>query len=170
MKRIVLSITAISAILATSASAAITAEVGVGIWQPSLSGHVRYNGLVSGTSLDFDEAQIQDETETSNNYIYADFSHFIPVVPNARVEKLKYTVNGTGNLTTTIFGNEAFSGITNTSIDMTQTDYIAYWNVPFISIATAGTVAINFGIDVKNLNGSVTLSNSTQNETASFDE
>lgn len=150
MKKIVLS-TTVALMMATSANAfmGINAEVGAGLWAPSLSGTAQI-GSVAQT--DFESKNMDDKSFSGNNYIYADFSHFVPIIPNVRVEKLDYTINN--------------SGSTN-SVDMKQTDIIAYWGVPLVGLATAGVLNINFGIDVKNLKGTIDTDNASPK---TFDE
>jgi outer membrane protein len=163
MKKILLSSVA-SVMLATAASAAIDVEVGAGIWNPSLSGDVKY-GATAQESTNFNDLGL-DGSDSTNTYIYADFSHFVPLIPNIRVEKLSYEIDGKSTLTTPInFGDSTFT-TTNTSVTMEQTDIIAYWNVPLIETVTAGVVDLNFGLDIKKVTGDVTV-NSVK---ASFDE
>ena len=135
MKKIVLS-SAVALMMATSANAfmGINAEVGGGVWMPELSGNATIAG--AGGPKNFDNESMDDKKASGNNYMYADFSHFVPIIPNIRAEKLNYKI-------------DSASGV---KVDMKQTDIIAYWGVPLVGIATAGILDLNFGIDVKNLN------------------
>jgi outer membrane protein len=148
MKKIVLS-SAVALMMATSANAfmGINAEVGGGLWAPSLSGHA----TVAGTPKDFSSSNMNDKSFSGNNYMYADFSHFVPIIPNIRAEKLNYNI-------------DSASG---TKVDMKQTDIIAYWGVPLIGLATAGVLNINFGLDAKNIKGTIATSSTNPK---SFDE
>ncbi len=150
MKKIILSST-VALMMATSANAfmGINAEVGGGVWMPALSGDATISG---SDKVDFSSANMDDKKASGNNYMYADFSHFVPIVPNVRAEKLNYNI-------------ESASG---TAVDMKQTDIIAYWGVPLIGLATAGILNINFGIDAKNLKGTVDTNTSTN--PINFDE
>ena len=168
MKKIVLSSVA-TIMLATSANAflGIDAEVGGGMWNPSLSGHIKY-GANRPTKTDFDDLGV-DDSISGNSYIYADFSHFVPLIPNVRVEQLSYELKGDTTLTQSInFGTTSFNAgaAVSTNINIEQTDMIAYWGVPLISTATAGVLDLNFGLDIKNISGDITLSS----QTAKFDE
>lgn len=148
MKKIVLS-TTVALMMATSANAfmGINAEVGGGVWAPSLSGHA----TIAGVTKDFSSSNMDDKSFSGNNYYYADFSHFVPIIPNIRAEKLDYNINSS-------------SGV---QVDMKQTDIIAYWGVPLVGLATAGVLNLNFGLDAKNLKGTV---NTSLTDTKSFDE
>jgi outer membrane protein len=148
MKKIVLS-TTVALMMATSANAfmGINAEVGTGLWAPALSGTATI-----GTTTDFGSKNMDDKSFSGNSYLYADFSHFVPIIPNIRAEKLDYEIKNSGD--------------TN-SIDMQQTDIIAYWGVPLVGLATAGVLNINFGLDAKNLKGTIKTDTPA---TKSFDE
>jgi outer membrane protein len=149
MKKIVLS-TAVALMMATSANAfmGINAEVGGGVWAPTLSGHANIGGA---GPIDFSSKNMDDKSFSGNNYMYADFSHFVPIIPNIRAEKLNYNI-------------DSASG---TKVDMKQTDIIAYWGVPLIGLATAGVLNINFGLDAKNLKGTIDTDNASPKD---FDE
>jgi outer membrane protein len=90
---------------------------------------------------------------SGNSYYYADFSHLVPIVPNIRAEKLDYKVDNSGC----------------SKVDMNQIDIIAYWAIPSANIATDGILNLNFGIDAKNLKGSVVTTNTTT-QSINFDE
>ncbi len=167
MKKIILS-SVVSAMLATSASAfmGLNAEVGGGLWQPALSGNFKY----LGNSIDFDNMGMDDKTTSGNNYLYADFSHFVPFVPNVRIEKLKYDIKGDATSSVNFAGIN-FSGDVKTEINMKQTDMIAYWGVPFLGTATAGVLNVNFGLDAKNLDGFISVTNAINGtKQVTFDE
>lgn len=148
MKKIITTI-ATTTLLASSVHAfmGLDAEVGVGVWAPKMSGDLTYDG---NTRYDLNTLGLDDKSFSQNSYLYADFSHFVPIVPNARIEQLKYEIKG--------------SGTTNLSLE--QTDLIAYWGVPLISPATAGILEINFGLDIKNIKGDLVVNN----DSVSFDE
>lgn len=151
MKKIILS-SIVASIMATSASAfmGLNAEIGGGIWMPSLSGTA-----TTTNSIDFGTANMDDKSASGNNYLYADFSHFVPVVPNIRIEKLSYNIDSK-----TISNSE--------KVDMKQTDIVAYWGIPVISTATAGVLNLNVGVDVKNFKG--TINTAPNSSDKSFDE
>ncbi|HIP56210.1 MAG TPA: TIGR04219 family outer membrane beta-barrel protein [Arcobacter sp.] len=164
MKKIILSTVAAMA-LTTSVYAEISLEIGAGIWKPSLSGDVNYKG----STINFDSLGVKDELEVSNNYLYADFKHFVPIIPNIMVQQLNYGISGNSSLNTNItFDNQTFNvGETvKTTIDMKQTDFIMYWGLPFINTLSAGVFDINYGLDAKNISGSIQINEKSK----SFDE
>lgn len=154
MKKIVLSTTA-ALMMATSANAfmGINAEVGGGVWMPELSGDATVKIANTTSTVDFSSANMDDKSASGNNYYYADFSHFVPIIPNIRAEKLNYNINSSSGA----------------KVDMQQTDIIAYWGVPLVGLATAGVLNLNFGLDAKNLKGTVIATTPTK-QTIDFDE
>ena len=171
MKKIALSIATTSVILAGNATAGVVIDLqaGAGIWQPKLSGYMGYGNETVRTQLDLaEELDIEDtNTDLSNNYIYIDVDHFIPILPNVRFERLNYSTSGDALLTNSItFGDQSFSSGQNlkTDVDMIQNDFIFYWGIPGLNIATAGVLDIDFGIMAKQLDGyySLTAEDGTQ--------
>jgi outer membrane protein len=164
MKKIVLS-SLVSGMLISSAHAfmGINAEVGAGVWAPEMSGTVGYGTNATTNQIDFSDMGL-DDGKADNTYLYADFSHFIPFVPNVRLEQVSYEISGTSTASLNWNGNN-ISTNSSTDITMNQTDMILYWGVPFVSTATAGVLDINFGLDAKTIDGEITLGN----DKATFD-
>lgn len=150
MKKIIVSATA-SIALATSLNAGILVdfEAGAGVWMADPSGHVAYK---STDKLDLNTMNVDNST---NNYLYADFNHFVPIIPNIRVERQDLSTSGTTTLSTTrsFGGTNNLSGTVKTDLEMTQNDFILYWGIPGLNLLTAGILDVNFGIDVKQLDG-----------------
>jgi outer membrane protein len=169
MKKIITS-TIVSGLLVSSANAfmGLNAEVGTGVWAPEMSGKVGYGTSAESNQIDLKDLGL-DDGKYDNTYIYADFSHFVPFLPNARVESVSYEMSGSSTISKTVnYGDESFTAGDNvkTDIKMSQTDMILYWGVPFINTATVGVLDVNFGLDAKNIDGEITLND----DTAKFDE
>jgi len=164
MKKIALSILAASTILSSSGFAfmGLNAEAGVGTWVATMSGDATYKN----SGVDFEKLGLDS---SANTYIYADFSHFVPIIPNVRIEQQKVNITGKGNAAGNSFGNLVLDTDTATDISMTQNDFILYWSVPLLSTATAGVLDINFGLDMKNITGDMTLKSNAGTETADLD-
>jgi outer membrane protein len=165
MKKIITS-TIVSGLLISSANAfmGLNAEVGTGVWAPEMSGTVGYGSNATSNQIDFGDLGL-DYKKYDNTYMYADFSHFVPFIPNARVESVSYSMSGKASNGINWNGNTVTVD-SKTDIKMDQTDMILYWGVPFISTATVGVLDINFGLDAKNIKGEITLND----DTAKFDE
>ncbi|RLA83832.1 MAG: hypothetical protein DRG78_03160 [Epsilonproteobacteria bacterium] len=155
MKKIILSSIVASTILLSSANAGVILdfEAGAGTWNAAPSGHVNYG----------DKIELENDLglKSSNNlYFYADFNHFVPLIPNVRIEKQELKVDATGSLGSISFGTGTYNSATKTTIDLTQTDLILYWGIPGLNLLTAGILDVNFGLDLKQFDGGVTLENS----------
>lgn len=164
MKKVLYSAITASSLFLCSANAGVIldAQVGLGTWMTNTSGTTNYQG--GNINLENDLG-IDDST---NRYFYADVNHFIPFLPNIRIERQELKTNAS-NSTNVTFGGQTFSGNTNTNMDLTQNDLILYWGVPGLNIATAGILNIDFGIDIKQYDGSIELSNATQKEKVDLD-
>ncbi|MEA2050884.1 MAG: TIGR04219 family outer membrane beta-barrel protein [Campylobacterota bacterium] len=181
MKKIALSLIATTAILSSSANAGMVIDVqaGAGIWAPELSGFMSYGTDIVNKKYDFDGLNVEStDTEFNNNYIYIDVDHLLPIVPNVRVERLNYSTSGDTVVTDTLtinagdkFGDLVFQDgdSVKTELDMVQTDFILYWGIPGLNLLTAGIVDVDFGLMAKQLNGTYTMSTSSDDDEKAFD-
>jgi outer membrane protein len=167
MKKILLSGVA-TALLSTQALALVgnDIEVGMGVYAPTLSGHAGYGSQAATSRLDLGNAGLDEGEFSGNNYVYADFAHFIPLIPNFRFERLAYSHSGTSTQSINWNNKQIASQDVKLDIDLDQKDYILYWGVPLLETATLNTLQINFGIDIKNISGEVSL----DDDSASFNE
>lgn len=162
MKKAVIGAFAALTMAATSANAIaglVDIEIGGGVWNAAPSGQITY-GKTAPTEIDFaDDLNLDD---TSNGYLYLRFDHFIPIVPNLRLEQQNYSTTGKGTVSAT-FGTVTLSGATETDVTLNQQDIILYWGIPGLNALTAGILDIELGIDVKQIDGELTLTDATNN-------
>jgi len=152
MKKILLSsVVAMGLASTVNAGVIVDFEAGAGMWSASPSGEINYDGR----NLDLENDLGLDSS--TNNYLYADFSHFVPLIPNVRVERQELKVDATKQLANAKFGDKTYNENTTTSVDLTQNDLILYWNIPGLKLLTAGILKVDFGIDLKQFDGSVSL-------------
>ncbi len=153
MKKIILSTVTATTILLNNANAGVILdfEVGIGSWNATPSGYINY-----GNKIDLeDDLGLKS---SNNTYLYADFNHFIPIIPNIRVEKQALEMDST--LSQNISWNNTDQPIgAKTSVDLSQTDIILYWGIPGLNLLTAGILDINVGLDLKQFDGSITVNN-----------
>jgi outer membrane protein len=134
MKKI-LSTLVCAACLASVASADfLRVEAGAGAWMQTPSG-----GLVASTAGDTG-SDISNETEQTEGYVWVMVKHFVPIVPNLRVEYVSLRNEGTATGT---FDNFTAQG--KSSLDMTQYDIIPYYNL----LDNTFWVTVDVGIDLK---------------------
>lgn len=151
MKKLILSGLAAGAI-ATSANAGMVIDItaGAGAWNAAPSGFVEY-----GTRLDLE--QDLGLTDKQGLYYYVDVDHFLPLVPNFKIERQELQTDATKTLANISFGNQTFNASTKTTADLTQNDLSLYWGIPGLNLATAGIVDVGFGINLKQFDGYVSL-------------
>lgn len=113
--------------------------VGGGTWKHDPTGTF---STIGDTSIDMvSDLAYSDE---SDSYFYAAFEHFVPLVPNVRVEIASMEHTGTAtNLT--FNGVAALNGAS--SIQLDTTDAIAYWRL------LDNWVNFDFGLNVRQLEG-----------------
>ncbi|MDH5471969.1 MAG: TIGR04219 family outer membrane beta-barrel protein [Gammaproteobacteria bacterium] len=116
--------------------------IGGGVWDHDPVGSF---GTVGDSVINV-ESDLSYSGET-DSYFYAAFEHFVPLVPNLRIEAASMGHTGTaGNFT---FNGQAVSG--NSSINLDSTDTIAYWRL------LDNWVNLDWGINLRKLDGDFTI-------------
>jgi outer membrane protein len=148
----------VGSLLTTLVQAApgVSFQAGGGVWQPEISGTTSYGTNLLTNNVDFGNLGMEKGSGTTNNFFFADFSHPVPIIPNIRVERLVYELNGSANQDLT-FGDYHFSGDVTTKMNQEQMDYILYWTLPFIKTLTNNHMVVKWGVDVKNVKGEVSI-------------
>lgn len=165
MKKLLFSTITSSCLLLSNLNAgvALDVEVGAGTWLSKSSGNINYEGG------DIDLEKNLGLGDSNNTYFYADINHFIPIIPNIRLERQELKTDGS-KVTNVTFGGKNFSaGETKTDVDLTQNDLTLYWGIPGLNIATAGILNIDLGLNVKQYDGFVQLKNDTVNQNEKVD-
>ena len=158
-----------AAILATSLTAAspfaaadrvFGIYAGAGVWQQEYSGDVA-SGI---TDVDVqDDLGLDDE---SNNVFYVAIEHFVPVVPNVRLQHADITIDGQNRLSRVV----EFNGTTfnvdddvSTEIDLTQTDAVFYYQL------LDNVVSVDLGLAARFVDGLVSVESTVDNASAEFE-
>lgn len=137
MRNISLPIALALTVFSSAASAdALGLYAGGGVWKHDPSGSF---GSVGDGSIDV-ESNL-DYSGENDAYFYAAFEHFVPLVPNVRVEAASMGHEGTASGLT--FKGTAVNG--NSSINLDTTDVIAYWRL------LDNWVNFDFGLNVRQL-------------------
>jgi len=133
----------------------LKAEVGAGVWYIESTGEVSYKGTV----LDLDEDLGLDSTLST--YAWANFKHFIPVIPNARLEITKFGTDATKMIPASadkIFNDKNISGMNvNSTLNLDQIDAILYYNL------WDTLILFDIGVGVKYYMGSLEVDGSKIN-------
>lgn len=102
----------------------LSISVGGGVWSASPSGD--FQKETDPLLIDV-EKQLFWESE-AQGYVFANFEHFVPLIPNFRLihTSMDHAGSGTASLT---FDGETFSGNVNNDISIKTTDLIAYYEI-----------------------------------------
>lgn len=113
-------------------------EMGVGAW------NTEPTGFIEGKSYGFRGVDNADEEKETNLYAWVYFKHFVPIIPNLRVEYVDMTSTGkaSGTLSGTTIGVD---NVAYTKISMQQIDVIPYYNI----LDNTFWATIDIGIDLK---------------------
>ena len=122
----------------------LKAEVGAGIWSIKSAGEVSYHG----TPLDLQDDLGLDSTLSA--YVWANFKHFIPLIPNARVEVTRFGTDATKYIPKGVFDDINLSNTNvNSKLNLDQIDAILYYNL------WDTFILIDVGVGLKYYTGSI---------------
>jgi len=149
MNKITLPLTLVLSILSCNANAdALGLYVGGGTWKHDPTGPF---STVGDTTIDM--VSNLGYKEESDTYFYAAFEHFVPLVPNVRVEIASMEHTGTATTGVTFNGVAALTGASSMKID--TTDAILYWRL------LDNWVNLDVGLNVRQLDGDFTIGTET---------
>ena len=142
MKKLLTTVALATALMTTAnAGAIVDLTVGGGIL-PGMGADTTM-GNTGGANIDLG---LENKQQT---YMYAEFDHFIPIIPNVRYEQSTLTFDGSVSLTQdTPVGAITFSNAATSQFTMDNEDYIAYWGLPFATWIPMIDVA-DFGLGIK---------------------
>jgi outer membrane protein len=138
----------------------IDVEAGAGVWLVDSTGEVVYKG----DPLDFEDDLGIDGTLASYGYI--DISHFIPVIPNVKIDITQFGEEANKNIPNGVqkkFAEEDLTGQLKSNLNLNQIDIIAYYNL----IGTILHADVGFG--VKYYVGSIDVDSKDQNESGQIE-
>lgn len=122
MRNITISmILALSALSSNANADALGLYIGGGVWDHDPSGSF---GTVGGDQINM-ESDLKYSGE-KDSYVYAAFEHFVPLVPNVRVERASMGHTGTATASFN-FNGVPVSG--SSAINIDNTDAILYWRL-----------------------------------------
>ncbi len=160
---------------APSAQALPGLDVGISIGTATRapSGTLQYQG---GTNTDLkDTLNLGDHSDLTGRL---KVKHAIPLLPNFYIDYLPMSFSGDKTNTTTVtYGGQTFQANTSihTELTLNSVDIGLFYDIPFISAATAGIIQPEIGLNARLLSfkGSLTgtvggVANTTQEKTASI--
>jgi outer membrane protein len=128
----------------------IRAEVGAGAWISNNSGSIDYKG----DPIELDN--LLGLEDTTAPYLWLNFKHFIPVIPNARVEVLKLGIDGQEKVSEAFkfAGQEyTYNSSVKSDLNLDQYDIIMYYNF----LDNLMWVTLDIGAGVKYYSGYLDL-------------
>ena len=160
MKKL-LSIAAMSAVMATAASADfMRVEGAVGVWQSEPAGTAKY-----GKQPEFDIVDNAGFTESTNTYAWLYFKHPIPILPNLRLEYADPNFSDKTKLDLSYGGYDFSAGASN-ELSLTQYDAVLYYNI----LDNLFWTTIDLGLDVKFIDGNYNISGQAGGTAETVDE
>ena len=139
MKKTLIGLAAVGILASTLSADFLRAEMGGGLWNKKPTGSLSYSDL-GATG-----AYTSDEKEDSGAYAWLLIKHFIPIVPNVRLEYA--TLDDTG-LATGSFNGFVAPANSKAAIKMTQYDVIPYYNI----LDNTFWMTVDLGVDIKMIN------------------
>lgn len=128
-------------------SFAIGFEVAVGGWEQSPSGKLAYQSILAADSIDLEsEAGYGEESR-----VFGRVNIDLPVLPNVYFMGTPMEFEGDG-IKTFSFGGTSIDGAFYSKVKLDHYDLALYYGVPFTGLATLGTVGIDLGINVRQMN------------------
>lgn len=123
-------------------------------------------GTAGGFAQDSSTADFEFEDQTNVGF-YAALEHPIPLIPNIKVARTAMDTEGTTVLDTQFtFADEVFlaNSTVDTSVEMTATDYILYYE-----LLDNDLITIDVGLSAKQVEGDLVVVESGNVSEASFD-
>jgi len=152
--RVALSISLLVAFSHTAKADALGLFLGVSGWHAENTGDVQ-----SGANPVDVEKDLGLDTETLVQAYFA-FDHFIPLIPNVRLQYTDLSYEGDGELNQG-FDGVNFNGPVATEFDISQIDLIAYWRL------LDNIVNLDLGLQVAKFDGDMNISQADPSSNAS---
>ena len=134
-------------VFASTNSFAIGLEVAIGGWTQSPEGQLSYQSALPVDSLDLEsEAGYGDEDR-----LFGRINIDLPVLPNLYFMGTPMEFEGDGNKTFT-FGGTSLTGDLYSKAKLDHYDLALYYGVPLTGLASLGTLGIDLGVNVRQMN------------------
>jgi len=147
MKKLLTTLACATALTTAASADLLRVEAGAGAWQQTPSG-----GLIASSS-GATGSDVSNEDAKTGGYAWILFKHFVPIVPNIRLE---YTSVESDGVATGTFAD--FTATTSpTNIKMKQYDIIPYYNI----LDNTFWITLDLGVDLKVLDMTYTAQNVT---------
>ena len=132
------------------ATASVSADTLLGVYAKAGGWNHAPSGTFGDTANGFDLEQDLGMDTESGSMISIALEHFIPLVPNIKIERTDLSFSSTGTLTQAItFGGINFSSgaVVTSEVDLSHSDFILYYEL------LDNWVSFDFGVNVKVFDG-----------------
>jgi outer membrane protein len=154
MKKLLLG-AAVALLPVTSMAATVFGfQAGTGTWKHDPSGYVSTD--LDGVGVNANLKSDMQLTEESEGYTYIAIEHPVPLIPNFKYVNTKLTTTGINGTADFNFDGTNYTGSVNSSLDMTQSDFILYYE-----ILDNDLVSFDFGLTAKQIDGKVVVNSDT---------
>lgn len=155
-----------TAIFAGQATAAINLQAGVNSWKPSPSGYIQ--GKKHEEKLNVKNSLGLSSDRDTNFYLQLD--HPIPLVPNFRVSRTNLDFSGNESKSFNFRGYN-FTGELNTQVDLSHTDFTAYYRFldGISSALPLVDMRLELGVNVRLFDGEFSVTETTTGTNRNID-
>ena len=149
MKKFLLLNCIILALMLPTTTIAIGIEIAAGAWYQSASGDLSYDKSTSADDLDIEDDLNYDDRLQPSGRIIIDMPSFFPNL-YIMATPLKWEETGSKSVNFR-FGDETFTGNVpfDSELKMNHLDVGLFYGLPFIKDATAGTLNVDLGLNVR---------------------
>jgi len=149
---------------------ALGLEAAAGFWNQAPSGDLKYSSdtLGEGTTLDLKDDLNYNSKSRPYLRVKADLPLFLPNI-YLMATPMKFEGKGSKNFDFT-FGNRRFNASIpfNSELRADHYDVAVYYSVPFLNTATAGSLNVELGLNLRIIDFEAKVSQGTLSETASY--
>ena len=154
MKKLLLG-AAVALLPLTSMAATILGfQAGAGSWTHDPSGYISTD--LDGVGVNANLKSDMNLAEKSEGYSYFAIEHPVPIIPNFKYVSTKLVATGTNGSASFTFDGTAYAGTVNSTFDLTQTDYIFYYE-----ILDNDAVSFDVGLTAKKIDGKAIVNSDT---------
>lgn len=150
MKKILTGLAVVTALSTASFAESVIVDLSVGAGSMS----------TDAPTVAFGDSEALKVTNTLNDpsqsYMWAQFDHAIPIVPNVRIEQNTLEYTGTATAAAGSFNGTPISTTVASTVDLSNQDIILYWGVPFSTWIPMIDEA-DFGFGLKTFDGQITV-------------
>lgn len=156
MKKIIKSMACALVLAATAQADFVRVELGAGAWMQEPSGGITADG--SG----FTGSDLSKEDSSTKGYAWILVKHFVPAVPNLRLEYAEVSNEGIASGTFKDFT----ASTSPSSLEMKQYDIIPYYNL----VDNTAWITFDVGLDIKVMDTTYEVQNVTGYTSANYTE